>query len=73
MRRPEPRGDDERLTERRMLALRTSDGLALDRLNCPRSVIDDLTAADLAAIADDRLVLTDRGFLVLNEIVLRLG
>jgi oxygen-independent coproporphyrinogen-3 oxidase len=72
LRRPEPREDEERLIERRMLALRTSDGLALDQLECPRSVLDDLIAGGLAAIAGERLVLTDRGFLVLNEIVLRL-
>jgi oxygen-independent coproporphyrinogen-3 oxidase len=72
LRRMEPRDDEQRLIERCMLSLRTSDGLPMEQLECPKSVIDDLLESDLAAVVDDRLVLTDRGFLVLNEIVLRL-
>jgi len=69
----ERRGTSERETEQRMLALRTSDGLALSDLVDNDGIVDDLVARDLAKVSDDRLVLTDRGFLVLNEIVLRLS
>jgi hypothetical protein len=56
-----------------MLALRTSDGLALHHVGESKGVVDDLVANDLAHISGNRLVLTDRGYLVLNEIVLRLS
>jgi oxygen-independent coproporphyrinogen-3 oxidase len=68
----EPRDDRERAIERRMLALRTSDGLPLDQVEGRASAVDDLVTSDLAVIVDDRLVLTDKGFLLLDEIVLRL-
>jgi oxygen-independent coproporphyrinogen-3 oxidase len=72
LRHMESRDDEERLIERYMLSLRTSDGLPMQELQGPKSVVDDLLGSDLAVVVDDRLVLTDRGFLVLNEIVLRL-
>jgi putative oxygen-independent coproporphyrinogen III oxidase len=56
--------------ERAMLALRTDRGMALDDL-APRAV-DELVGEHLAIVDGGRLRLTDRGFLVLNDIVLRL-
>lgn len=68
---PDIRGNDERLLEAHMLALRTSDGLAVDRVG--REVVDELVAAELATVMGERMVLSDRGFLVLNEIVMRVA
>lgn len=59
-------------TERLMLALRTAEGVSLEALRCSNRVIDDILECGLAVVANDRLTLTNRGFLVLNEIVLRL-
>jgi oxygen-independent coproporphyrinogen-3 oxidase len=73
LRRFEPRGSSERRLEEHMLALRTARGLPVDRVACPTSVVDQLIEDDLADMAADRLVLTDRGYLVLNEILLRLS
>lgn len=71
-RRHEGRGEEERLLEGAMLGLRTSAGLSLERLSCERSVVDDLVIRRLARLEADRLVLTDRGFLLLDEILLRI-
>jgi oxygen-independent coproporphyrinogen-3 oxidase len=67
------RSGEQRRTEALMLALRTGDGLPVQETTCPSQVIDDLVASGLAGLRDDRLVLTDRGFLVLNEILLRVS
>lgn len=58
--------------ERLMLGLRTDDGLEVETLHCPRGAIDAMLMDGLAAVDGGRLRLTDRGFLVLNEIVLKL-
>lgn len=63
------RGDGE--LERVMLALRTDEGMPLDWARCGEGVIEDFVAAGLARRAGGRLVLTDRGFLMTNDMVLR--
>ena len=62
-------GGDEKL-EAAMLALRTSHGIARER--CDATVLAEMLAEGLAVADGDRVRLTDRGYLVLNEIVLRL-
>jgi oxygen-independent coproporphyrinogen-3 oxidase len=57
--------------ERAMLALRTDRGMPLAWARCPRETIDGFVAEGLARRVDDRLVLTDRGFLVTNDVLLR--
>jgi oxygen-independent coproporphyrinogen-3 oxidase len=58
-------------TERVMLGLRTAEGLAAESLRCPDGVLDAILAEGLAVVAGGRFRLTDRGFLVLNEVALR--
>jgi oxygen-independent coproporphyrinogen-3 oxidase len=58
--------------ERLMLSLRTDGGVAMDSLSCPQATINDILKEGLAEIGSGRLRLTDRGFLLLNEIALRL-
>jgi oxygen-independent coproporphyrinogen-3 oxidase len=69
----EVRGAGERQTEALMLALRTGDGLPLEDVPCSVEVIDDLVTNGLADRRAGCLVLTDRGFLVLNEILMRVS
>jgi oxygen-independent coproporphyrinogen-3 oxidase len=69
----DPVGRDGRDLERTMLALRTDSGMPLSWARCGRGEIDALVENGLARIADERLVLTDRGFLVANDIVLRVN
>ena len=59
-------------TERLMLGLRTSRGLALESLHCPEGVLNGIFGEGLATVSGNRIRLTDRGYLVLNEVVLRL-
>jgi oxygen-independent coproporphyrinogen-3 oxidase len=59
-------------TERLMLALRTSTGVALEGLRCSDSVINGILEGGFAGIDNGRLKLTNRGYLLLNEIVMRL-
>lgn len=66
------RSPDEIETERVMLGLRTSSGLQLESLRCPEGVVDGILEEGLAKIDGDRIRMTDRGFLLLNEVVLRL-
>jgi hypothetical protein len=56
-----------------MLGLRTSTGFPMTELEQGSEAIDRLVEKDLARVADGNLVLTDRGFLVLDEIVCRLS
>ena len=72
MRRPDRRDDGQKELEEFMLALRTSRGLPLERLACPPEVPVELVDQGLAVRIGDRLVLTDRGYLVLNDILFRL-
>ena len=73
VRREEHRGAPERELEGLMLALRTSRGLALVDAKCQPVILNQLTDDGLAAIDGGRLRLTDRGYLLLNEIVLRIA
>jgi oxygen-independent coproporphyrinogen-3 oxidase len=73
VRRTEIRGRDERELEELMLGLRTSSGYSIQKLPGKESVIKRLLDENLGRIESDNLVLTDRGFLVLNEIVHRLS
>jgi putative oxygen-independent coproporphyrinogen III oxidase len=59
-------------TERVMLGLRTSRGLSLESLRCPQGVLDGIFEEGLATVTGNRIRLTDRGYLLLNEVVLRL-
>jgi oxygen-independent coproporphyrinogen-3 oxidase len=66
-------GDRERTLERLFLGLRTSRGVPLNSITGEEAVLEGLILNRLARAADDRIVLTDRGFLLLDEIVLRLS
>jgi hypothetical protein len=56
-----------------MLALRTSAGLAIEEAPVNSPAIGDLVEERLARVESGRIVLSDRGFLLLNEIVHRLS
>jgi len=73
VRRYEPRGDAERSLERLMLGLRTSDGVGLSLIGSKTDVVEQLVLEGFARADDARVSLTDRGFLVLNEIIHRLA
>jgi oxygen-independent coproporphyrinogen III oxidase len=73
VRRVETRGDPERSLERLMLGLRTSDGSPRSLIASKTEVLDGLVSDGLARVDDARVRLTDRGFLVLNEIIHRLA
>lgn len=66
-------GEHERYLERLFLGLRTNRGVPIAAIREEQSLFDGLTANGLAIIIDERLILTDRGFLLLDEIVLRLA
>jgi oxygen-independent coproporphyrinogen-3 oxidase len=63
-------GGDERV-ERTMLSLRTDRGAPREWLSGD-AAIEDFVRDGLAREHDGRLYLTDRGYLVLNDVVLRL-
>ncbi|MFQ5510928.1 MAG: radical SAM family heme chaperone HemW [Candidatus Krumholzibacteriia bacterium] len=71
-RRVDVRREVDRELESLMLDLRTSRGLAVDRISCPPEVPAELATQGLARRRGGRLVLTDRGYLVLNDILFRL-
>jgi len=60
--------DGERKTERLLLGLRTAAGIPADWVQEGR--VDGFVAHGLAERRDGRLILTDRGFLLANEILL---
>jgi len=68
--------DDSRAAEaeveRLMLALRSDRGFPVESLRCPPGAKDAILNEGLAQVKDGLLRLTDRGYLLLNEIVLRL-
>ena len=73
-----PRIDDRQNSqqlelERMMLALRTIEGLPLDWIQCESDLLEGLVEERLGNISGGRLKLTDRGFLLLDEILLRLS
>ena len=63
---------EARETERVMLALRTDRGLPAESLHCSPDTVNAILDEGLAAVTSGWLTLTDRGYLLLNEIVLRL-
>lgn len=73
VRRFDSQDERERRLERLFLGLRTSRGISLEMVEGMEDVIDALTANGLASVAGERLTLTDRGFLLLDEIVVRLA
>ena len=66
-------GDEEMELERLMLSLRTDGGVATNALSCPETTINGILKEGLGDISGGRLRLTDRGYLLLNEIALRLA
>ncbi len=69
----EPRSDAERHLEKLMLGLRTSDGVSRSLIGSRTDVVDELVSDGLVCADDTRIWATDRGFLVLNEIIHRLA
>ena len=59
--------------ERVMLGLRTDRGVAVKSLHCPDGEISAILKGGLGVVHEGRLRLTARGFLVLNEVVLRVA
>lgn len=64
--------EDEGL-ERLMLALRTDRGLSLESVARDATVVEQFCREGLLAADGGRIRATDRGYLVLNELVLRLN
>ncbi len=64
-------GDD--VIEKTMLALRTNRGAERSALTSDQSVIDGFVNEGLITLDRDRVFATDAGYLVLNELVLRLS
>jgi oxygen-independent coproporphyrinogen-3 oxidase len=64
--------EDDRI-ERLMLALRTDRGLAMDSVSHGAAVVEQFCRDGLLAADGGRIRATDRGYLVLNELVLRLS
>lgn len=73
VRREEVLSPSQTLLEELMLSLRTADGVPIGRFGGAVGIVRDLVEHGLATIAEDRLVATSRGYLLLNEIVLRLA
>jgi len=63
--------DEKRELERMILGLRTDRGVPSETVSCPTEEIRELEARDLITIVDDHVILTDRGFLLLDEIAIR--
>jgi oxygen-independent coproporphyrinogen-3 oxidase len=63
--------DGDARIESIMLALRTDRGLAL--ASCDAGTVDELVAGGFARIVDGRVRLSDAGYLVLNDVVLKLS
>jgi coproporphyrinogen III oxidase-like Fe-S oxidoreductase len=64
---------ESREVERMMLGLRTNVGVPREWCSCEDATIDDLEAEGFATVHEGQIRLTDRGFLITNEIMLRLS
>ncbi len=60
------------LLEKMMLALRTDEGMPLEWAKGAGNVVDSLVAEGLAGVSGGKLVLSNKGFLLLDEILLRI-
>lgn len=58
--------------EKVMLALRTARGMPRAQARCDDQTLSDLAASGLVETRDGRIALTDRGFLVMNDLVLEI-
>jgi hypothetical protein len=72
----EDRSYDEEGADRRlesvMLALRTDRGMPLEWITSSSPIVTELVERSLASVSGGRLILSDKGFLLLDEIVLRI-
>lgn len=66
------RDDAGEALERVMLAMRTSNGMSESLCTCDASTLDQLVDEGLVKRAGGRVRLTERGFLLANDIILRL-
>lgn len=64
--------DENRHMERVMMGLRLAEGLSKEVIEAPQSVLDDLLARGWIAMAQDRVMLTDRGRHFCSEVALEL-
>jgi oxygen-independent coproporphyrinogen-3 oxidase len=67
--------DDEgadRLLENVMLALRTDRGMPVEWIASSSPIVEELVEQGLATSSGGRLILSDKGFLLLDEIVVRI-
>jgi oxygen-independent coproporphyrinogen-3 oxidase len=58
--------------ERVMLALRTARGMPRAMARCEDQTLSELSAGGLVDASDGRIALTDRGFLVMNDVILEI-
>jgi oxygen-independent coproporphyrinogen-3 oxidase len=65
------RDDKKRELERLILGLRTDRGVPSEMVGCAPEEIRELETRDLVSIVNDHVILTDRGFLLLDEIAIR--
>jgi oxygen-independent coproporphyrinogen-3 oxidase len=65
-------GEGDRRVERAMLLLRTDRGLPRSECACADAVVDSFVADALVVESQGRVFATDRGYLLLNDLVLRL-
>ena len=64
--------EGDRRVERAMLLLRTDRGLPRSECACSDTVLDSFVAEELVVASQGRVFATDRGYLLLNDLVLRL-
>ena len=65
--------NSDHLLEKLMLALRTDRGIPMEWINASSRVVEDLVGRGLATIAGGNIILSERGFLLLDEIIVRIA